>query len=422
MSVPSVAAAAPRALRENVAFLGADRDYWRLMLRGAVLLMLTLGIYRFWLVTDMRRFLWGNTEIGGDSLEYTGTAFEILVGFLIAIALLVPIYSAFFIAALDLGMVGRFSGILGFLLLAFLGQFAIYRARRYRLTRTVYRGIRFRQTGSAWRYALCALFWWGMIILTLGLVYPWAQARLERFKMDNTFYGDLAGEFHGSAASLFWRGLPMWLAVIGPMLIGIAVGAGRIDWRAAELAASQAGSDALSRIEGASPGFGAAVVFAMLGVIWAVLAAAVLYPAFQALMLRWWLMGLRFGSLSVVSRVRIGQIYGIYMRFLGYSLLFSLAAGVVVTVVTGIYAAVMPLLPSTLGEILVTAGLLGAYVIAALAYSTIYQVTVKLGFWRVGADSLELSGATVLDKVKTVGRPSSSVGEGLANALGVGGW
>jgi uncharacterized membrane protein YjgN (DUF898 family) len=422
MSVPSVTAAAPRALRENVAFLGGDRDYWRLMLRGAVLLMLTLGIYRFWLVTDMRRFLWGNTEIGGDSLEYTGTAFEILVGFLIAIALLVPIYSAFFIAALDLGTLGRLSGIVAFLLLAFLGQFAIYRARRYRLTRTVYRGIRFRQTGSAWRYAVCALFWWGMIILTLGLAYPWAQARLERFKMDNTFYGDLAGEFHGSAASLFWRGLPLWLAVIGPMLFGILVGARGIDWRAAGLAASQAGDDALSRIEGASPGFGAAVVFAMLGVIWAVLAAAILYPAFQALVLRWWLAGLRFGSLSVVSRVRTGQIYGIYMRFLGYSLLFSLAAGIVVTVVAGIYGAVMPLLASTLGEVLVTVGLLGAYVIAALAYSTIYQVTVKLGFWRIGADSLELSGAAVLDKVKAVGQPSSSLGEGLANALGVGGW
>ena len=73
------------------------------------------------------------------------------------------------------------------MLLAVLGQYAVYRARRYRLTRTIYRGVRFHQTGSAWRYAVCALFWWAMIVLTLGLAYPFAQARLERFKMRNTY-------------------------------------------------------------------------------------------------------------------------------------------------------------------------------------------------------------------------------------------
>jgi uncharacterized membrane protein YjgN (DUF898 family) len=44
-------------------FLGTRRDYSRLLSRGAVLLLLTLGIYRFWLMTDVRRFLWCHTEI-----------------------------------------------------------------------------------------------------------------------------------------------------------------------------------------------------------------------------------------------------------------------------------------------------------------------------------------------------------------------
>jgi uncharacterized membrane protein YjgN (DUF898 family) len=422
MSVPSVTGPGVHAARENVAFLGDDRDYWRLMLRGAVLLILTLGIYRFWLVTDMRRFMWGNTEIGGDGLEYTGTAFEILVGFLISIAILLPIYGGFFVAALDLGVIGKLSGVLGFVLLAFLGQFAVYRARRYRLTRTIYRGIRFRQTGAAWRYAVCAMFWWAMIILTLGLAYPWAQTRLERFKMNNTFYGDLAGEFHGTAFSLFLRGLPLWLAVVGPFVVAIIAATRGVDWSAAGAAASQSGDDVLSRIEGASPGFGAAVVIAMLGCLWAVLAAAVLYPAFQAVVLRWWLAGLRFGTLRVTSRVRTGQIYRVYMRFLGYSVLFSLISSVAAAILIGINIALAPILPTTVEEVLVTGALLAGYVVAALAYSTIYQVTVKLGFWRVGADSLELSGTNVLDRVKAVGQPSSSFGEGLANALGVGGW
>ena len=88
--------------------------------------MVTLGIYRFWLATDVRRFLWSNTEIDGNTLEYNGLAFELLIGFLFAIALMVPIYSLFSLARSTLA---RSSGrVLGFPLLALLGHFAVYRA------------------------------------------------------------------------------------------------------------------------------------------------------------------------------------------------------------------------------------------------------------------------------------------------------
>jgi uncharacterized membrane protein YjgN (DUF898 family) len=73
-----------------IQFLGFDKDYWRLWIRGSFLLALTLGIYRFWLTTDTRRFLWSNTEVLGEPLEYTGTARELLIGFLIAVAILIP--------------------------------------------------------------------------------------------------------------------------------------------------------------------------------------------------------------------------------------------------------------------------------------------------------------------------------------------
>src|SRR3974390_100958 len=84
-------------------FLGREGAYWRLRIKGAALVLLTLGIYRFWLATDVRRFLWSNTEIAGDTLEYNGLATELLIGFLLAIAILVPLYTAIGIAALELG-------------------------------------------------------------------------------------------------------------------------------------------------------------------------------------------------------------------------------------------------------------------------------------------------------------------------------
>src|ERR1051325_12065805 len=97
-----------------VRFLGDRRAYSRLLVRGAALLMVTLGIYRFWLATDVRRFLWSNTEIAGETLEYTGTPLELLLGFLIAIAILIPVYAGFFLAALDLGTLARLSSVIAF--------------------------------------------------------------------------------------------------------------------------------------------------------------------------------------------------------------------------------------------------------------------------------------------------------------------
>ena len=69
--------------------------------RGALLELITAGFYRFWLATDIRRHLWSNTDVDGDAAEYTGRGKELLVGFLFALAILVPIYLAYFLVGLE---------------------------------------------------------------------------------------------------------------------------------------------------------------------------------------------------------------------------------------------------------------------------------------------------------------------------------
>lgn len=405
-----------------VRFLGVRRSYWRLLVRGAVLLMVTLGIYRFWLMTDVRRFLWTNTEIAGESLEYGGTALELLLGFLVAVALLIPLYAGFFIAALDLGTLGQVSGLIAFLALFVLGQYAIYRARRYRLTRTIYRGLRFHQSGSAWGYAFRAIAWWALTILTCGLAYPFQLASLERFKMANTWYGDLAGRFDGKGYGLLLRGLPIWLLVVAPLVLAVMAFIDVVDWQALADALNQGGDDVMARVEGSNPGFGAVIVFAMLMGGVAATAAAVLYPAFQAIMLRWWSSGLRFGDIALRSRLRMRDVYGAYARFLGYALLFSLLIAIAAIPALATIGWLSKAGFGTQGEIITTAILLVGYVAIALGFSTIYRATVLLSLWQLGVESLQLSGLATLERVKATGRPSSALGEGLADALNVGGY
>jgi len=415
----TIDALSPPAPAGTIKFLGAEAAYWRLRVRGAGLLMLTLGIYRFWFATDVRRYLWSNTEIGGETLEYTGLATELLGGFLLAIAIVVPLYTTVASAVLALDTAAKAIAGIGFVLLVLLGQFALYRARRYRLTRTVFRGVRFDQHGSAWRYAPYALLWWALVLATLGLAYPWAQAALQRFKMRHTSYGDLPGWFAGSGSELFLYGLPIWLLVVGPIVIAVVALGRMVDWNALNAMMAQGGTKPLAMLVGNTGVDVFVVVTATVGT--SVAMALTLYPMFAAIMMRWWISGLRFGAVTVRSQLSVAQVYRIYLRFLLFVVPFVLA-------VTAIGAASVFLgglligshHDSMLAEFLLGAITLAIYVVIVLGASTIYQVAVTFAMWRLAAQSAELSGTDALDGVRASGVPDSALGEGLVDALGVG--
>jgi uncharacterized membrane protein YjgN (DUF898 family) len=422
-SPPDVSLRGASAVR--LRFVGDRGDYWRLMIRGGVLQAITLGIYRFWLFTDMRRFLWASTAVEGETLEYTGTAAELLIGFLMAIGILIPAYALLFVASLELGILSILSGVLAFVVLAGFGQYAVYRARRYRLTRTVFRGLRFHQGGSAVRYAVRAMLWWTPIGMTLGLASPWATANLERYKMRNTFYGSLGGSFAGSGGRLFGRTILVWFLVVGPLVAALAAAVTTIDWVA--VADALEDEDTLNLIvalgidEPLTRGLGLLIP----GVMWAVIAGAILYPAYQAIVMRWWLGGLRLGGTAVASDLRMRGYYGAYLRYLLYVALFSIAFSIVAAAIGGLgYMALRGEIDfaraSLLRDGLLAGSGLIAYVIYIVGVSTIYQVVVKMRLWQVAVESALISGIAALDHVQAGEAASSAVGEGLADALGTG--
>jgi uncharacterized membrane protein YjgN (DUF898 family) len=421
-AVPAAPIAAPRPDAGIAHFHGSERAFFGLLVRGSLLLVLTLGIYRFWLATDVRRFPWGNTEIAGDYLEYSGTPRELLLGFLMALALLTPIYALFFIAALDLGLASALSGVFSFVLLALLGQFAVYRARRYRLTRTIFRGVRLYQTGSAWRYAFTSAFWWVLTVATAGLALPWGIAVLERYKMRHTHYGTLTGRFSGSGTSLFFRGILLWLIAVGPLVAGGILALAAINWAALAAALTAAGDDVAKSLGDIGSELAVAAVIASSALSWSVLAGALLYPAYRAIVLRWWISGLRLGELTAASRLRTGQIYRLYLRFVGYVLLFTIAAGILSGIAFATFGGLTPSFgKSAASEIVATVVFIGTYVVIMLGYSAVYQATVTIRFWRLSFETTELTGMGALDTVEARGAAGSPFGEGLADALDVGG-
>lgn len=73
------AAEGDRAVR----FTGSWREYQPIAATNALLIICTLGVYRFWAAARQRRYLWSRTEFIDDTLEWTGTGKEMFFGFLI---------------------------------------------------------------------------------------------------------------------------------------------------------------------------------------------------------------------------------------------------------------------------------------------------------------------------------------------------
>src|SRR5262245_35095106 len=78
-------------LAEGVVFTGNWKSFAKVALSNLILTLLTLGLFRFWAKARERRYLWAHTRILGSELEWTGNGTELLVGFLIAIPIFLPV-------------------------------------------------------------------------------------------------------------------------------------------------------------------------------------------------------------------------------------------------------------------------------------------------------------------------------------------
>jgi hypothetical protein len=217
----------------------------------------------------------------------------------------------------------------------------------------------------------------------------------------------------------------MWLLIFGPLLLAVVVAVVRVDWKAITpllgTATGANGADLLRQIETVSHGFVASSIAISSAFSWAMFAGVILYPVFQAVTLRWWASGLRFGGAQVTSHLQAGPVFGAYARFIGIGILFSLVVAVAFGIIVGLTTFLLPPNQSKIGEIAVIGISVLGYLVLVLGYSTIQQVVLRLGVWRLVVESLEIDGISALDHVSARGKPSSAFGEGLADALNVGG-
>ncbi|MBU6464138.1 MAG: DUF898 family protein [Bradyrhizobium sp.] len=395
--------ASPPLPTKLVSFSGDRAEFSQLVRRGALLELVTVGFYRFWLATDIRRHLWSNTAIDGDAAEYTGRGRELLIGFLFALAILVPIYLAYFLIGLEVERFKAFASFPLFLFFYLFGQFAIYRARRYRLTRTVWRGVRFWMDGSGWAYAGRAALWGLMMIPTLGLILPWREAALERYKMQHCHYGDLQGSFAGTGKEFFKRGWWLWLLVVA-VIFGIAMfPAVAVKFRAYPVAK-----------------------FAPLVSLAGFVSLPFIYGAFKAVEWRWWISGIRFGEVRFEASLARGALIGLYWKVIGWFVLIAVSFGGYLFASACIIARISHVPVAQLftqgnlhGGIpmLVLSGV--GYLAFILVMNVVLRVYLLRDLWERLANSTTVHQIEAIDSVSARGDLASALGEGFADGLDI---
>lgn len=188
---------AEAAPAQSFAHRGKFFDVLALAAKNAALTVLTLTLYRFWARTAMRRRLWSRTWIMGDALEYTGTAWELFRGFLIALpTFFLPAMFVLYIAPLAMDPTTAGWLLFGFYVVAVpLIAAGRYLMRRYQLSRTRWRGIRLGLGGSAIAFAYASSGWTILQILSLGWYTPVSRMNRARVIWQNTRFGDQPFEF-----------------------------------------------------------------------------------------------------------------------------------------------------------------------------------------------------------------------------------
>jgi len=217
-------------------FHGTGGSLFGIHLVNALLTLVTLGLYYYWAKVRVRSYLFSHTEFAGDRFAYHGNAQELIRGSVKATLVFGIPYYALSNAGpfLEESSVAINVGLqfMAWLLLLTVIPVAVVGARRYRLTRTSWRGIRFSFQAKAWDFMKLWLAGYALTGLSLGLYYPYFSVKKHAFLTQHSYFGSEPFTFSGEGKHLFRPFLNIYVmaaassavaafalySVIGPLL------------------------------------------------------------------------------------------------------------------------------------------------------------------------------------------------------------
>jgi uncharacterized membrane protein YjgN (DUF898 family) len=187
-------------------FLGSAGTLFGIHLVNILLTLCTVGIYSFWAKVKVRSYLLSQSEFEGDRFAYHGTGKELLLGTLkAALVFGLPVMLLQNVPML-LGAemwIQIVALVLVYVILMIFIPFAIVGTRRYRLSRTSWRGVRFSFRGSAKEFIKLFIGGGLLTILTLGFYVPYFSVKQYAFLTSHSYFGNQKFHFEGSGREIF---------------------------------------------------------------------------------------------------------------------------------------------------------------------------------------------------------------------------
>ena len=205
------APSAPAMAGHRLLFTSNASEYFGIWIVNILLTVVTFGIYSAWAKVRRMRFFYGHTEIAGTSLEYHGDPVRILIGRIIAFAILV-VYNVM----LELFPIAGLA-LLGVLIFVF--PFLIQRSIRFNARVTSWRNVHFDFHGSYWGAFAIYVLGGLMVVFTLGLTIPLLSKWTWRYVMNNMTYGGRPFACDPAAGAMYRQAIVPFLMAIGASVL-----------------------------------------------------------------------------------------------------------------------------------------------------------------------------------------------------------
>ena len=195
----------------GIVFSGKSGEYFKLWFVNMFLSIITLGIYSAWAKVRDTQYLYGHTQVDGQSFRFLATPMQILKGRIAAVII--------FILYMVLSQINPMIGVVMALGLLVAMPWLIIQGLKFSMRMTAYRNVRFSFEGTYGGVIVHFLLLPILGVITVYLAMPWVIQQIQQYTHNNITYGGKHFEQKSSASQYYIAAL----ISLGVFLVGFFI-------------------------------------------------------------------------------------------------------------------------------------------------------------------------------------------------------
>jgi len=201
--IQDVFASGENSAVRKLKFHGKGYDLFSIFIVNVLLTVVTLGIYYFWGKVKIKRYLYSQLEFDGDRFTFHGKGRELFIGGIIGLVLLGITIGIQHLLETSEDKYLIAGSIILFLIMFSLVPVIFVLSRRYYLSRSSWRGIRFSFRGGIRAFYRVLAGGVLLTMVTLGLYSPILRNRIKHYFIGNSYFGTQKFSYNGDGMEVF---------------------------------------------------------------------------------------------------------------------------------------------------------------------------------------------------------------------------